>query len=1336
MKKLVSSGFTGYSIKVFGILMVLLAIFSQNLKAQTDCILACPPNFPPVQVSLSSDCEDTLTYDQIGVVAMDCAGPIDLVIFDNGVPIGNVITVDMIGNTYMVMVSDSGAGQFCMTFIMVVDKQAPVLICPADTILGCNADLSEYFGLDTNLISDCSATDVFILDELIFGGNCDTLGDSIISQYLRLYIVVDEFLNADTCEQLISLVKANLDDVVFPPNLTGVDALSCFPLPDTTANNTGYPTINGDNVLNGSFCNLIAVKDDNVVQLCSGSYKIFRTWTVYDWCAGNIFIDSTQIIEVQDKTPPIVHAPLDFTVSAGPSGCNADVNVPPATIIEDCSLTWTVRFEGPFGTINQNGGLVSDLPVGIHRIIFKATNACLLEGVDTMYITVQDLQPPVAVCNQQLTASLSNVGSTIIPAHVFDAASFDNCGPVYFKVKRMSLPVGYTCANPGNATNLFDDFVQFCCGDIANNNIMVILRVYDLPPVPGPVSDAYLSGHYNDCMIQVEVQDKLPPQITCPSNLTISCEFPYSENNLGVFGKVALTPADREEICLDDPGVPGNPGLQCIGLDGLAQDNCNVTVSSSAIINVNMCGTGTIVRTFTATDNGGLQSICQQVITIINYNLFEEGDIIWPQDLTTNNICEIALLDPEDLLPPYDRPVFTEGPCDQVGISYEDDVFDFSNDDQACFKILRTWTVIDWCQLNTPTVGSWPHLQIIKVMNTVSPTIEPIDDITICSFDPDCGGLDLDFEARAEDDCSSAASLSWRYSIDLDDNGSFDFVSSIITGDVISFSRNMPIGSHRILYQVWDHCGNITTEEQNVVVESCTAPSAKCIHGLSTNLMPMDLDGDGIPDWGMVVMQAEMFDAGSDHPCGNTFTFSFSDDPNDDSRVFDCSDFGENEIELWVIDQNGLTDFCVTTLDVQDNNNVCPEGLGGNGVISGSLSVPGSGNLAGATVYLDGSNLSGIPSGPNGYFVFPSMPFGGEYIVRPVKDGDTRNGVTTLDLVKIQKHLLGIELLSSPFQYIAADANNSESITAIDLIQLRKLILGFYDVLPNNTSWRFIDDAHVFPDPQNPWISEWPETYSIKPFMTNMNDVNFDAVKIGDVNLSANLHAGNSIIHPRGDQTCELTYVLTPQEDGEVFKVDLYLLEADKYNAVQFSFQWDESTYEIMDWQQGESLTEDDIRMPQTNGQGASILGYTTEKWNSDRMLLITMWVKQKSGNGLPFKLYLKTQPTSPIAYLSGEEEPIKLSLSMEGDINPQINNRPNPFKDITTILYHSNLNEDAVINIYDLNSRLILKRDVRLIKGENEFIVHRSELGGPGVFTYEINSTLQHSTNRMIIVN
>ena len=45
-------------------------------------------------------------------------------------------------------------------------------------------------------------------------------------------------------------------------------------------------------------------------------------------------------------------------------------------------------------------------------------------------------------------------------------------------------------------------------------------------------------------------------------------------------------------------------------------------------------------------------------------------------------------------------------------------------------------------------------------------------------------------------------------------------------------------------------------------------------------------------------------------------------------------------------------------------------------------------------------------------------------------------------------HVLGQEVLDSPYKMIAADINNDKEISALDLIELRKLILGVYNELP------------------------------------------------------------------------------------------------------------------------------------------------------------------------------------------------------------------------------------------------------------------------------------------------
>ncbi|MEO6133309.1 MAG: dockerin type I domain-containing protein [Saprospiraceae bacterium] len=104
-----------------------------------------------------------------------------------------------------------------------------------------------------------------------------------------------------------------------------------------------------------------------------------------------------------------------------------------------------------------------------------------------------------------------------------------------------------------------------------------------------------------------------------------------------------------------------------------------------------------------------------------------------------------------------------------------------------------------------------------------------------------------------------------------------------------------------------------------------------------------------------------------------------------------------------------------------------------------------------------------------------------------------KNGVSTLDLLRMQKHLLGIDLFNSPFKLVAADANNSQNVSALDMVELRKLILGIYTELPSNKSWRFVS--------KDPGSFNGESTFYI--LNTSHSNVDFIGVKIGDVNNTA-----------------------------------------------------------------------------------------------------------------------------------------------------------------------------------------------------------------------------------------
>ena len=136
MKKLVNSGLKGY-VTVWILIWVFQAtLIPTAIQAQQGCVMSCPPMFPPVEIPLPASCTDELTYQEIGVTIDNCFGEIIVEIIVNGVPSGNVVTYDMVGQTFMVIITDSESQQSCMTNITVVDQQAPIVLCPEDVNLG------------------------------------------------------------------------------------------------------------------------------------------------------------------------------------------------------------------------------------------------------------------------------------------------------------------------------------------------------------------------------------------------------------------------------------------------------------------------------------------------------------------------------------------------------------------------------------------------------------------------------------------------------------------------------------------------------------------------------------------------------------------------------------------------------------------------------------------------------------------------------------------------------------------------------------------------------------------------------------------------------------------------------------------------------------------------------------------------------------------------------------------------------------------------------------------------------------------------------------------------
>ena len=114
--------------------------------------------------------------------------------------------------------------------------------------------------------------------------------------------------------------------------------------------------------------------------------------------------------------------------------------------------------------------------------------------------------------------------------------------------------------------------------------------------------------------------------------------------------------------------------------------------------------------------------------------------------------------------------------------------------------------------------------------------------------------------------------------------------------------------------------------------------------------------------------------------------------------IFDCNDVGGPvPVELWVTDLVlGNQAYCETYIIIQDNMGVCPDDPGVTGVISGLIVTEDAETVNAVHVSLDGSSAVPVTTESTGQFIFPGMPMGGSYTVKPEKNDDWTNAAASL----------------------------------------------------------------------------------------------------------------------------------------------------------------------------------------------------------------------------------------------------------------------------------------------------------------------------------------------------
>ncbi len=1143
----------------------------------------------------------------------------------------------------------------------------------------------------------------------------------------------------------------------------------------------------------GTTCNLTTNYKDDYFPGCTGDQsKIIRTWTVLNWCTGQ-FRSMDQWIIIDDRRGPDIDMPDTVNVGIIPWTCLAEFPLE-AEISDNCSGVKVTNWASSAGIIGEDNVLreitVSDSPI---IITLQAVDGCDNDSIKTLVLNVVDSIPPVVVTKDQVNTSIiydpiGERGLAKVTAESLNQDSHDHgCGPVDLCVlleEELNSPIfkeDGTQATDGNGNPIFTayqceydgiyegipyvickDAVKFCCDQIGEHKVMVI----------GNDQSRYSFSSIGWSTVVVE--DKSFPIVEC-RDTTVVCGTDLHPNSLGY------------------PNIYG----------GLC-NNIDITWSDSG--DTDQCGRGDIFRAWMI--NG--DTLCVQVITLTSEGSFDPMTIKWPKhydDGFETGIIRECLLDTireftgrvnmgtsfvceEDSL---EEPVWCQSKCGLVVMSYED--LEVEADD-ACKKIVRKWTIIDWCnydpnsnnpdvdddsfeavsdiELNIPNVpanlrygqpcescdkpsslnggltffrytsvdrdGFYTYEQVLKVTDNTPPLVDAPAEVTVDvttgattkddDFD-DCVNSTIVYASAVElcgDVVFDASRVRWEIEV-FDEEGTL-INSKEATGDSVFMNSGLGAGNteHTIIWRATDGCGNVGVGQTVVEFRDVILPTPLCITDLSTSTMGLA----GATIW------ASDYDRGSFDNCSEIKTFFRNDDGTTTSSLtLTCDDIPNGvatikEVQLFVADEAGNESYCFVSIRVDDTDDVCQDTAVGMASISGNVMTFKGDMIEDAEVLLN--NGASAVTDITGAFAFVDLPMASTYKLKGYKNNDPLNGVSTLDLVLIQRHILALDTFDSPLKILAADVTNDQRVSAIDLVQMRRLILGITTDFPNNFSWRFVD-----PDEEdNSVFSPWPfsEEVIIPDLAGDMYNQNLLGVKIGDV--SGNAIANSLLGRSRSLNTMRLFIDDQQVREGDILEIPVNTADVQSLAAIQLTLETKGLRIESLDPM---GLNISDIHYAIHNDTHTTLAWSDANAMNNPQDLFVIR-VTVLEDVRLSDAINISNRITSKEASTdSGEVLDIELEFVTENGMVDQsktfelYQNEPNPFTESTSIGFIIPSKGETTLTIMDISGRILWSEQREYPAGYNEIIIEKDAIPASGIMYYRLENSGYTQTRKMILI-
>ncbi len=608
---------------------------------------------------------------------------------------------------YTVYVTDASGAETSAEFCLeLTDVEDPVLVCPADITVSadpgsCTAVVSWTPPVPTD---DCP--DVMITSSTANPGDAFPVGTTTVT-----YVAMDAAGNSVTCNFEVIVEDTEDPEIFCPGDITvSTDPGACSAVvtwvtpPPTVTDNCPNPAITSstsdpgdtfpigttqvtytatDAAGNTATCNFnVTVEDtedpsltcpaDITVNAAMGTCEAVVSWTPPipdDNCPGVIIMGSNSpgetftvgtstvtyiavdaagnsttcsfVITVNDVEAPPLSCPVSIVANNDQGVCGAVVNWTPPVPVEGSCLGGGITLVSDFDPGDT-------FPVGTTTVTYTATDDSNNSATCSFNVTVEDTEPPVWSCINDIAVS-NDLGACSATVSWVNPTVTDNCGVTSFSSNFNSgdtFPLGtttvtYTAVDAaGNSTecsfNIIvedtEDPVLTCPADIVVSTASGLCNAtvsWPLPSIadncnatitgststPGtifPVGTTTVTytaeddaGNFVTCSFTVTVEDNEAPELTCPADIVLETQ-------------------------------PGECNLVAEWTVPTATDNCGVASFSSNYSTGDSFPIGTTTVTYIAVDAAGNSMTCS-------------FDVIVNECVGTTSTSTVTLLSDQDI---------------------------------------------------------------------------------------------------------------------------------------------------------------------------------------------------------------------------------------------------------------------------------------------------------------------------------------------------------------------------------------------------------------------------------------------------------------------------------------------------------------------------------------------------------------------------------------------------------------------------------------------------------------------------------------------------------------